>query len=290
MEISRKIQAFLKKPILRTSPMQRICQVLKGPKCYICGLCGKRFEKEKDAWLCLTKNGLSINSLPVFAQKGGYSQTYFCLLCAKSYSNQQDAALCSLKDLQISTFPKILENHLFSLFTDIVENTHNTKRSSLTNRKRAQKQIQSNPIVSSTANASNEPLVEQVKTEPLEPTPDLLPIEDNVTELNTQPLSESEPSESENNLEKEKDVIVAQEPVLEKIEIDSNSSDTNSEIENDSPKSPDEDKKTVLFRKPGQTPFERDNAQYKCSVCSEKFFTKTEVETHFLEHPLAEEM
>lgn len=42
----------------------------------------------------------------------------------------------------------------------------------------------------------------------------------------------------------------------------------------------------VKYRESGQKPFIRDNARYVCTVCNQKFFTKSEVEACFESHPL----
>jgi hypothetical protein len=39
------------------------------------------------------------------------------------------------------------------------------------------------------------------------------------------------------------------------------------------------------FREPGMKPFTRADARYKCSVCSQMYFTRTEVENCFMSHP-----
>ena len=102
-------------------------------------------------------------------------------------------------------------------------------------------------------------------------------------------------NDEENHADIESDMMMAQEP-----SVDSNSNESESssgepptassgepvDHEADLKPKPDEDAKPILYRKPDQKPFIRDNAQYRCSVCNEKFFTKMEVETHFEEHPL----
>jgi hypothetical protein len=47
------------------------------------------------------------------------------------------------------------------------------------------------------------------------------------------------------------------------------------------------DDKLGLPRKENQKTHVRDNANYLCTVCKAKFFTKVEVEEHFFKHPLA---
>ena len=42
----------------------------------------------------------------------------------------------------------------------------------------------------------------------------------------------------------------------------------------------------VLMRKPHMKPFKRADAKYVCTVCSEKYFTKGDVDACFLSHPL----
>jgi hypothetical protein len=51
------------------------------------------------------------------------------------------------------------------------------------------------------------------------------------------------------------------------------------------PKDP-KDEKIYLTRAANQKPFQRHDASYVCTVCKVKFFTKVEVEEHFMKHPL----
>lgn len=46
--------------------------------------------------------------------------------------------------------------------------------------------------------------------------------------------------------------------------------------------------KMSLPRTANQKPFARHDANYVCTVCKAKFFTKVDVEDHFLKHPLVE--
>lgn len=48
------------------------------------------------------------------------------------------------------------------------------------------------------------------------------------------------------------------------------------------------DDKLSMPRTPGQKSFSRHDASYVCGVCKAKFFTKNDVEEHFLKHPLVE--
>ncbi len=48
--------------------------------------------------------------------------------------------------------------------------------------------------------------------------------------------------------------------------------------------------KLGLPRTPGQKAFVRHDANYVCCVCKVKFFTKMDVEEHFLKHPLVDKV
>ncbi len=266
MQIPRNIQSLLKAPTLNHSPMQRLCRVLKGPGCYVCGLCGKRYNNLNDAWKCLTSNGLGITSLPVIATKSN-AQTYICLLCGKTYSNQQDTALCLLKDLQVSRFPKVLGDHLYTLFSSLAEGADKTKRNKLVSRQG----ILGSSVPTNQAIYKSPPPTKGM----VEPNPKL-------------------PTFEEDSSEKEQDLMVAQEPAVEEAPQEAPEEPTTSgdpmDHEADIAQKPKEIEKPVLYRKPGQKPFARENAQYRCTVCNEKFFTKMEVEAHFEEHPLVDEV
>ena len=261
MGIPKNIQSFLKPPASNMSPMQRLCRVLKGPGCYICGLCGKRYNNPNDAWKCLTSNGLSINSLPVIATKSN-SQTYFCLLCGKTYANEPDTALCMIRDLQVARYPKVLGEHFNNLFYSLAEQSEKTKRDTLVSR-----QATLGNDLSKKQTAYNAP-----------PPP-----------VQKQPAKkiESKPSPDKGS-GSDSDVIIAQESSMDDILEQAESSGDPMDHETDINQKPKEIEKPVLYRKPGQKPFARENAQYRCTVCNEKFFTKMEVETHFEEHPLVD--
>jgi hypothetical protein len=266
MEIPRNIKSLLKAPTLNLSPMQRLCRVLKGPGCYICGLCGKRFNNSKDAWKCLTSNGLGITSLPVIATKSN-SQTYICLLCGKTYSNQPDTALCLLRDLRVSQFPKVLGDHLYNLFSSLADEAEKTKRKALVSRPG----VLGKPVPSNQA-LYNAPSSTKRTHEPY---PNL-------------------PSLDENKSEKEHDLLLAQDPAVDETTQDSSEAPGTSgdpmDHEADIAQKPKVVEKPILYRKPGQKSFSRDNAQYRCTVCNEKFFTKAEAEAHFEEHPLLDKV
>ena len=46
--------------------------------------------------------------------------------------------------------------------------------------------------------------------------------------------------------------------------------------------------KLNMPRRADLKPFTRHDASYVCTVCKAKFFTKVDVEEHFLKHPLVE--
>ena len=268
MGIPRNIQSFLKPSAGSLSPMQRLCRVMKGPGCYVCGLCGKRFTNPNNAWKCLTNNALNIQSLPVMATKNN-TQTYMCLLCGKTYTNQEDTALCVIRDLQVSRFPKVLGDHLHNLFSSLAEKAEKTKRDKLTSR---QGTIGSSIPKNSVAYRAS-----------LHAVPNQTEGSEN-TEMATDEVNVSSA---------ESDVMQAQaEPAVEPPPMEEESVSTGDPMdhESDIKQTPQEVEKPVLYRKPNQKPFSRENAQYRCSVCNEKFFTKMEVETHFLEHPLVEDV
>ncbi|APJ03916.1 hypothetical protein [Silvanigrella aquatica] len=263
MEIPKNIKSLLKAPGLKNSPMHRLCRVLKGPGCYICGLCGKRYNNPNDAWRCLTSNGLSLTSLPVIATKNN-TQTYLCILCGKTYATQPDAALCVMRDLRTARFPRALGEHLNSLFAGLAEQAEKTRRDKLVSRPG----ILGSPLPKNQA-AYRPP----EKKGPSEPTPSLPELSD------------------DDSGGAEQDLMVAQEPSIdaappEQAPEEPGTSGDPMDHEADILTRPAEIEKPILYRKPGQKPFTRDNAQYRCSVCNEKFFTKMEVETHFEEHPL----
>lgn len=267
MGIPSNIQSFLKAPTSKLSPMQRLCRVLKGPGCYICGLCGKRYNNPNDAWKCLTSNGLNINSIPVIATQSN-TQTYHCLLCGKTYANQPDTALCILRDLQVARFPKVLGDHLHSLFANLAEQSEKTKRNKMVTRPG----ILGSPIPKKTPSFKSPPKSQHKSS--AEPSPRL------------PSLVEGNSSDSDEHSSSSQDVMHAQEAAVEEMGTSGDPMDHGADIR----QKPQEIEKPVLYRKPHQKPFSRDNAQYRCSVCNEKFFTKMEVETHFEEHPLMDEV
>ncbi len=270
MGIPKKIQSFLKAPSSQLSPMQRLCRVMKGPGCYVCGLCGRKYSNPNDAWKCLTSNALNINSLPVIATSSN-TQTYLCLLCGKTYANQEDTALCIIRDLQASRFPKVLGDHFHSLFSALAEKAEKSKRDKLTSR---QGTIGSSIPKNTVAYRS-----------PLRAVPSPSAQEDeDIENLNN--------SESIHLESSEPDVMQAQaEPAVEPAPPeDLATTGDPMDHEADIRQAPKEEEKPVLYRKPNQKPFARENAQYRCTVCNEKFFTKMEVENHFLEHPLVDEV
>lgn len=271
MGIPKNIQSFLKAPSGQLSPMQRLCRVMKGPGCYVCGLCGRRYTNPNDAWKCLTSNALNINSLPVIATSNN-TQTYLCLLCGKTYTNQEDTALCVIRDLQASHFPKVLGDHFHSLFSALAEKAEKSKRDKLTSRQGTLGSSIPKNVV-----AYRSPL-RLVSSAP----PQIKHEEeiDNTNNSESQHLESSEP-----------EVMQAQaEPAVEPPSEETATTGDPMDHEADIRQAPKEEEKPVLYRKPNQKPFSRENAQYRCTVCNEKFFTKMEVENHFLEHPLMDEV
>ena len=259
----KNIQSFLKAPSSNLSPMQRLCRVLKGPGCYICGMCGKRYLDPNDAWKCLTSNGLNINSIPVIATNSN-SQTYICLLCGKNYSNQPDTALCILRDLQAARFPKVLGDHLHQLFASLAEQAEKTKRDSLVSRQ-------------GTIGAAVPKKLSTYKSPK---------IGSQLNQESSQSLSSLEDASNRDGSANQ-DEINAQEPA-----IDDGLDTTGEPMDHERyvGQKPKQIQKRVYYRKPNQKPFSRENAQYRCTVCNEKFFTKMEVETHFEGHPLVEDV
>ena len=112
--------------------MQRLCRVMKGPGCYVCGLCGRRYTNANDAWKCLTSNALNINSLPVIATSNN-TQTYLCLLCGKTYTNQEDTVLCVIRRSPQAIFQSPGRSFSYSL-SALAEKAEKSKRDKLTSR------------------------------------------------------------------------------------------------------------------------------------------------------------
>ncbi|MES2615439.1 MAG: hypothetical protein V4591_08495 [Bdellovibrionota bacterium] len=63
---------------------------------------------------------------------------------------------------------------------------------------------------------------------------------------------------------------------------------TNSNVISD--KKDAKDDKLSMPRQPDQKSFMRQDANYVCTVCKAKFFTKVDVEEHFFKHPLVEKV
>lgn len=270
MGIPRNIQIHLKAPSGRLSPMQRLCRVMKGPGCYVCGLCGRRYTNPQDAWKCLTNNALKIDSLPVIATSSN-TQTYLCLLCGKTYTNQEDAALCLIRDLQITSFPKVIGDHLHAAFAALAEKAEKTKRDKLLSRPGSLGSGIPKNIVAFRA--------------PKQTTSQTLSHAEEET-------SESTDQNSEHSIlgSSESELMQAQaEPAVEPAESAASTGEP-MDHEADVRQKPQEPEKPIMYRRPNQKPFSRENAQYRCTVCNEKFFTKMEVENHFMEHPLADEV
>lgn len=249
--------------------MQRLCRVLKGPGCYVCGLCGRRYQNINDAWKCLTSNGLGINSLPVIATKNN-SQTFQCLLCGKTYANQQDTALCMISDLNVSRFPKALGEHLLSLVSALVNESGKTKRDVLVSRQGTM--------------GSPSPKGGQKFVPPPIPTQQPENTDKQIQETNPEDVS---------GTKEDKDIVQAQsvpDTELPSAEEPPATSGDPMDHESDVNQKPKEVEKPILYRKSGQKPFVRHNANYVCTVCNEKFFTKMEVENHFEEHPIMDEV
>ncbi len=270
---------------------EQLCRVLKTPGNYICGMCGKQYNSVELAWNCVTQDTLKIKSLPIIAI--GQNRSYIhCLLCGKKYVNAADAALCLGKDLETTNLPISLAERLKQLILISLHGQKESERDLLLTR-------QSSfgigiPEHKETRKAENLPLLKNFthKTEPLaEKAPANL----------ERSLSENKPSEVQ---VQKKSIVEIPTPTVEKpittIE-DHNNFDTMTDIKEipkiqsspepeplPSPLNPGENNKIILTRKPGQKPFTRHEARYLCTVCKEKFFTKTEAEGHFLQHPLAD--
>jgi hypothetical protein len=238
-----------------TDPQQHFlyrkqCQIFYGTNCFVCGFCGQKSLTARAAWICLTQNVLSLQTLPCVH---GYSQgsfTFYCVLCGKTYANSQDAARCLLKELPHHALPKPIAKHL-ALF----HQEDKTKRPPLFSRKRMTS-ILTTPAVSSPESFS--------------------------------PPSETQAPTATDPVEKE---VVNVQETSETIDFSKEMANTGDPVDHeaDLAQKSVEQKKPIHYRKPGQTPFVRVNSDYVCTACNAKFFTKIEVEAHFMEHPLMEE-
>ncbi|KAB8033331.1 hypothetical protein [Fluviispira multicolorata] len=266
--VVENIQLLLRAKSKSSSPtMQRVCRVLKGPDCYICGLCGRRYKKLKDAWKCVTIGGLKIKS-HLIASSNSFAHNYQCILCGKAYANQQDTSICTIRDVENGWFPRILSEHLLSMAYSMLNSDPKTRRNLLSTRQRGG--------ITSVSEADNQSLSKKA------------------TEMNDS-LDDDEdsspppsPEKSFDSLENESTEIKAQAPQLE--QMPETEPATGEPMDHDTVyyEKPAEKDKPVHFRTPGQKPFIRNGSNYVCSVCNEKFFTKMEAENHFNEHPLVE--
>ncbi|BBH53371.1 hypothetical protein [Fluviispira sanaruensis] len=266
------VQLLLKPKKKTSSPtMQRVCRVFKGPACYICGLCGRRYKNLKDAWKCVTINGLKIKS-HLIADSNSFAHNYQCLLCGKIYANQQDTSLCVIRDVEAGWFPRVLAEHLLNMAHSMLNADPKTRRNLLITRQRGG----GAPIPE-----SDEEKQAPKKQAQLNDT-----MNDSMDDDENN-MSSAAPAQNESN---ESTEVQAQTPKLESV-ADSAEGATGEPMDHEEvvyyEKAPEKDK-PVLFRTPGQKPFIRNGSNYVCSVCNEKFFTKMEAETHFNEHPLVE--
>ncbi|WP_186644884.1 hypothetical protein [Fluviispira vulneris] len=271
-----KIQLLLKPKTKTSSPtMQRVCRVFKGPACYICGLCGRRYKNLKDAWKCVTLNGLKIKS-HLIAESNSFAHNYQCLLCGKVYANQQDTSLCVIRDVEAGWFPRVLAEHLLNMAHSMLNTDPKTRRDLLITRQRGG----GAPIPDSGDEKKATQKQNQINNSTNDSTNDSMDEGDDS-------MSSASSGQNESN---ESTEVQAQTPKLETV-ADSADGTTGEPMDHEEvvyyEKAPEKDK-PVLFRTPGQKPFIRNGSNYVCSVCNEKFFTKMEAETHFNEHPLVE--
>jgi hypothetical protein len=274
-------------------------RVFKAPGCYVCGMCQKRHLRLQDAWDCVTADASTLQSLPNYAAPRGGAFT-ICLLCSCHYANEADAAVCMSRDLEISTLPKILKRALSLLATEALKGSSVSRRAPLTARPTSFGVSSWDVRRMPPKAVSLSPVGEKAKA-PEEIVQRSLPSPSDMREAEF--ISFGEPDQGEVLTEQEtlSTVPGAQEDlsVVPGAQKDLSVAPASGKVESGTlvesatlPVSPQEEdaspEKGGLTRMPNQTPFTRDDAKYVCTVCMAKFFTKSEVETHFLEHPLVE--
>jgi hypothetical protein len=125
----------MKKPTFVNSLIQRpknhlsicsaqIASVLLIPRGFACGLCAKQFEREQDAWGCVSSDALKLTDFPLVSLTTHQNCYYQCFLCARIFVNAQDAALCTSHHLPNISLPVELNSHLQHL----IDNTLNGQR------------------------------------------------------------------------------------------------------------------------------------------------------------------
>lgn len=290
-------------PKVRISSGHRLARVLKTPQGFQCGWCGLKYESVQQAWHCVTKDVLPLKSILTY---NANQISYFCcLLCLKSYVHERDAALCMARDLSSSSFPKNLAEHLLKLVTRALGAIGPLQKKDPLLTRQASYGIPDPwgvhvdvfsqlPGVSKKAFGADTSKkqgmgisLQEKQTNGVSSSPkseDLIPmIVANSPKVSAQSLTATTNSQEftvdlSNNIQ-----APLEDPLQKKDPTEFPQGDEVPVVSVPPPEKP----KPLLFRQLGQKPFARHDARYVCSVCKEKFFTKTEAESHFMTHPLA---
>ncbi len=236
------------------SQLSQDAHVFATPKGYLCGMCLRAYSNRNAAVHCLRRCTMSrVGKEPLEVQMHRDTAHYVCRLCHRDYLNPTDAALCfsTCLDSASLVLPSAMVSQLKTNLDYYLNHLGALKNVAPLNHRVA-------PAVETVARPMPTPS-EPAKKPPAQVFVDLSP-----HSAPAEPLPK--PQEHAPPMVQASAPQPAEQP----------------------PKAFDAN---VLYRKPGQKNFTRADARYKCTVCSQAFFTKSDVENCFLSHPeMAEDL
>lgn len=233
--------------------------VLACGRGFMCGLCRTHFQARTDATRCARRCLLDhVCAEPMRPLVCESQSKHRCELCHRIYSNRKDAAFC---------FSNCLESREGLLPPGLLEQLRTSLSLALTPRAKTV--------------APLEKMKSQIKV------PSFLKSNSASSQASPPEQRNLEGHEIRRNSQAPREEVKIRERDTHLKTITENRFDTNQALQtNPAQASQVSGSAKKIFRKTGQKPFLRADARYVCSACNQKFFTKSEVEACFLEHPV----
>jgi len=246
--------------------------VFLTPLGYCCGSCQRIYNSRSQAFQCLKdcilkdlfRSGVGIR----FGLSG--MNHHVCKLCSKSYASMEDAQWC---------FGICLEERKEGIPEEIRMNLRALATVNLTESVVCRGRVNPRLPPRQSPPRRLEPLQRSIFCKPLP------------NALKNLSLSDQKPASFSSALRQEVAPEKQEDRVLESS-LPSEIPEMTAFPGNQEPVAPSEamGKEESAYRLPNQKPFKRADAKYECSVCGKKYFTKSEVETCFMAHPLRTEV
>ena len=232
------------------SQLSQEAHVFATPKGYLCGMCLRAYSNRNAAVHCLRRCTMTrVGKEPLEVQMHRDTAHFVCRLCHRDFLNPADAALC---------FSTCLDSASLVLPSAVVAQLKTNLDFYLTHLNTLKNVAPLNHRVA--------PAIETIaRPMPTPPSPVKKPPAQVFVDLSPHRASTEPPTKTR-----------AAPPAPPLVQVSAPQS---------AEQPPQAFDVNVLYRKPGQKNFTRADARYKCAVCSQSFFTKSEVENCFLSHP-----